>query len=220
MSPIILCFLPPLARTRPPKSWLSVCSNFRLPSAGACTLSPSARCSSDRLERPYLPLGRCCAGLRCHAGTFYPSRPPHDSLPPALGIQLLLVPLLSGPFSTMLLSVSLRWCHSTHMSCSGYALSTVAIHLAVALHFQPEFGQLIKGLPSVLLDLDHECARSFLHSFSYAFNNRYHDICICVSSERCTRATSYPSRYLVDSTVESGFTVAQVDQVTLGWGCL
>jgi hypothetical protein len=50
-----------------------------------------------------------------------------------------LVPLLSGPFSTMLSLVSLRCYRSTHMSCSGYALSIVDTHLAVVLRFQPEF---------------------------------------------------------------------------------
>ena len=64
--------------------------------------------------------------------------------------------------------------------------------------------------------VDSYRTRSLLYSFAYAFDNRYHDIRICVSCERCARAASYPSRYLV----ESGFTVTQVDQVTLGWGCL
>ena len=102
-------------------------------------------------------------------------------------------------------------CHArgTHCPLSPFILQLPCV-------FSLSVGQLIKGLPAVRLDLDNECARSLLHSCSYAFNNRHHDVCICVSSERCARATSYPSRYLV----ESGFTVAQIDQVTLSWGCL
>ena len=34
-------------------------------------------------------------------------------------------------------------------------------------------------------DLDHECTRSLLHSFAYSFDNRYHDVGIGVSCERC-----------------------------------
>ena len=101
-----------------------------------------------------------------------------------------------------------------HVRGTHCPLSTVIVQLPCI--FSLSVGPLIQGLPAMRLDLDHECTRSLLYSFTYVFNNRYHDICICVSCERRARATSYPSRYLV----ESGFTVTQVDQVTLGWGCL
>jgi hypothetical protein len=76
-------------------------------------------------------------------------------------------------------------------------LSTVILQLPCI--FRQSVGPLIQGLPTMRFDLDHECTRSLLHSFAYFFDNRYHDVCIGVSCERCARAASYPSRYLVEN---------------------
>jgi hypothetical protein len=81
-------------------------------------------------------LGLACAPILC---SHFPHGKEHGITCLALLFLAPLVPLLSGPFSTMLSLVSLRCYRSTHMSCLGYALSIVDTHLAVVLRFQPEF---------------------------------------------------------------------------------
>ena len=67
----------------------------------------------------------------------------------------------------------------------------------------------IEGFSSVCLYLDHEFACASHHSLSHALDYCSHDVSIRITCECCPRATSYPSRYLL----EGCLTVTQLEQV-------
>ena len=195
MSPGFLCFLPPLTRTQPPKSWLLVCSNFRLPAAEACTLFPRARYSSDCLERPYLnvtPVGHRV--IHCLLHLVFRSSSYHclpDRFRPCRCL-----------FHSIAVAPLVRHARGTYRPLSAVVLQLPCVfRLSVSL--------LIQGLPAMRFDLDHECTRSLLHSFAYSFDNRYHDVSVGVSCERCARAAPNPSRYLVESCFAVALTVGE-----------